>query len=294
MNDLQTSESGGRLARRLARARAEGRAALIGYLTAYDPGRVGSRDRLFAACEAGLDVLELGVPFSDPAADGPTIQAAMTRALLSGASVGGALALAAEVRRRFDLPIVLFSYYNPLLRRGPAALVEEAARAGCDALLVVDLPPEHADPLRIPARARGLDWVGLVAPTTTPSRRARVLAASSGFVYAVSLTGVTGAPLDADDPRLHRGLAELRAATPLPIAVGFGVRKVEDVRALARSADAVIVGSALVEAGLRGPEDLAELVAALRAGTQRGSARPDQPVDADAPLVAPEQARELG
>lgn len=259
----------GRIARRFAQAREEGRAALVGYLTAFDPNRRGSLDRLLAACGAGLDVLELGVPFSDPTADGPTIQAAMTRALVGGASVGGALALAAEVRRRFDLPIVLFSYYNPLLRHGPEALAEEAAAADCDGLLVVDLPPEHAAPLRGPARARGLDWIGLIAPTTTPGRRGRVLAASSGFVYAVSLTGVTGAPLDAGDPRLHANLAELRAATELPVAVGFGVRKVEDVRALAGVADGVVVGSALVEAGQRGPEVLAELVTSLRSGTRR-------------------------
>lgn len=258
-----------RVAAGFARAREEGRAALVGYLTAFDPDRAGALERLLAACEAGLDVLELGVPFSDPTADGPTIQAAMTRALGSGATVAGALALVAEVRRRFDLPIVLFSYANPLLSQGPEDMCEEAGRAGCDALLVVDLPPEHAQVLRAPAQARGLKWIGLVAPTSTPARRARVLAASSGFVYAVSLTGVTGAPLDPGDPALHAGLATLRAATALPIAVGFGVRKAEDVRALAQHADGVVVGSALVEAGLRGPAALAELVAALRAGTAR-------------------------
>lgn len=259
----------GRIAASFARAREEGRAALVGYLTAFDPDRKGSLDRLLAACEAGLDVLELGVPFSDPTADGPTIQAAMVRALASGATLAGALSLAAEVRARFDLPIVVFSYANPLLRHGVEKLVDGAAAAGCDGLLVVDLPPEHGEVLRAPARSRGLDWVGLIAPTTTPARRARVLAASSGFVYAVSLTGVTGAPLDPADPRLHDNLSSLKAATDLPIVVGFGVRRAEDVRALARSADGVVVGSALVEAGQRGPAALAELVGALRAGTSR-------------------------
>jgi tryptophan synthase alpha chain len=267
---VQPVSGGSRLAARFAATRAEGRAALVGYLTAYDPNRRGALDRLLAACEAGLDVLELGVPFSDPTADGPTIQAAMTRALAAGASVQGALQLVAEVRARFDLPIVLFSYCNPLLRHGPEDLAEQTRAAGADALLVVDMPPEHAEALRGPARARGLDWVGLIAPTSTPARRARVLAASSGFVYAVSLTGVTGAPLDPGDARLHANLAELRAATELPIAVGFGVRKADDVRALAPHADGVVVGSALVEAGQRGPAALADAVAALRAGTQRG------------------------
>ena len=257
------------LARRLATVRAEGRAALVGYLTAFDPTRAASLDRLCAACEAGLDVLELGVPFSDPSADGPTIQAAMVRALASGATVAGTLELAAQLRRRVDVPIVLFSYANPLLRFGAQALLEHAVQAGVSGLLLVDLPPEHSAPLRGPARASGLDWVGLVAPTTTPPRRAAVLAAASGFVYAVSLTGVTGAPLDPADARLHQGLAELRAATALPVVVGFGVRTADDVRALARSADGVVVGSALVEAGSRGPAELRALVAALRAATVR-------------------------
>lgn len=257
------------LAARFAATRSEQRTALVGYLTGFDPSREGSLDLLCAACEAGLDVLELGVPFSDPSADGPTIQAAMVRALASGASLAGVLALAAEVRRRFPLPIVLFGYANPLLRAGPEALALEAAQAGIDGLLVVDLPPEHAAVLRAPARAAGLDWIGLIAPTTTPQRRDRVLAGTSGFVYAVSITGVTGAPLDPNHPRLHLGLAELRAATELPIVVGFGVRRPEDVRALGRSADGVVVGSALVEAGARGPAELGALVRELRAATPR-------------------------
>jgi tryptophan synthase alpha chain len=259
----------GALAARFAAARAEGRAALVGYLTAFDPTRRASLDRLLAACEAGLDVLELGVPFSDPTADGPTIQQAMVRALASGATLGGTLELAAELRRRVDVPIVLFSYANPLLRAGADALVDAAAQAGIAGLLVVDLPPEHAEVLRGPARARALDWVGLIAPTTTPARRAAVLAGSSGFVYAVSLTGVTGAALDPSDAKLHAGLATLKAATELPIVVGFGVRSAADVRALAGHADGVVVGSALVAAGARGPEALAGLVAELRAATGR-------------------------
>ncbi len=258
-----------RLAARFAAVKAEGRAALVGYLTAFDPTRGAAFDRLCAACEAGLDVLELGVPFSDPSADGPTIQAAMVRALAAGATLGGVIDLAAELRRRFDVPIVLFSYGNPLLRLGPDKLVERATQAGVDGLLVVDLPPEHNASLREPARAAGLDWVGLVAPTTTPQRRSIVLGGASGFVYAVSLTGVTGAPLDPADVKLHATLAELRAATQLPVVVGFGVRSAADVKALARSADGVVVGSALVEAGSRSAADLGTLVAELRAATVR-------------------------
>ena len=259
----------GALAARFAACAAEGRAALVGYLTAFDPDRAASLDRLCVACEAGLDVLELGVPFSDPAADGPTIQAAMVRALASGATVAATLELAAELRRRVDVPIVLFSYANPLLRFGAQALAERATRDGVAGLLLVDLPPEHSAPLRAPARALGLDWIGLVAPTTTPPRRAAVLANSSGFIYAVSLTGVTGTALDPNDRLLHQGLAQLRASCELPVVVGFGVRSPDDVHALARSADGVVVGSALVEAGNRGTAALGALVRDLRAATQR-------------------------
>lgn len=259
----------GALAARFARARAEGRSALVGYLTAFDPNREAAFERLCAACEAGLDVLELGVPFSDPSADGPTIQAAMVRALAAGATLSGVIDMAAALRQRFDVPIVLFSYGNPLLRLGAEQLVARASAAGVNGLLVVDLPPEHSAALRGPARAAGLDWVGLVAPTTTPQRRQAVLAAASGFIYAVSLTGVTGAPLDPADARLHAALAELRAATELPVVVGFGVRSPNDVRALSASADGVVVGSALVEAGSRGPAELAALVRELRAATAR-------------------------
>lgn len=259
----------GAIAARFAACAAEGRAALVGYLTAFDPDRAASLDRLCVACEAGLDVLELGVPFSDPAADGPTIQAAMVRALASGATVAATLELAAELRRRVDVPIVLFSYANPLLRFGAQAIAERATQAGVAGLLLVDMPPEHSEPLRAPARAHGLDWIGLVAPTTTPPRRAAVLANSSGFIYAVSLTGVTGTALDPNDARLHHGLAELRASSELPVVVGFGVRSPDDVHALARSADGVVVGSALVEAGNRGTGALGALVRGLRAATLR-------------------------
>lgn len=259
-----------RIGPRFAACAAEGRAALVGYLTAFDPDRQGSLDRLLAACEAGLDVLELGVPFSDPTADGPVIQAAMTRALAAGATLHGALELAAALRARVDVPIVLFGYANPFLRHGPEDMVERSVAAGIDGLLCVDLPPEHAAALRDPARAAGLDWIGLCAPTSTDARIQRVLAAATGFVYAVSLTGVTGARLDVEDPALHAQLAALRARASTPVAVGFGVRGPDQVRALARHADGVIVGSALVQAGQGGVDELTGLVRALRAATVRG------------------------
>ncbi len=268
-DDLSVRAGASRIAARFAACREAGRAALVGYLTAYDPDREGSLARIFAACEAGLDVLELGVPFSDPAADGPTIQEAMGRALAAGSTLEGCLEIAAAVRERFDLPIVLFGYANPLLRRGPEELCQALVGAGIDGLLVVDLPPEHCGILRDPARAAGLDWIGLCAPTSTEARIERVLGVSSGFVYAVSLTGVTGTKLDVTDPGLHGQLASLRERAGIPVAVGFGVREADQVRALAGHADGVIVGSALVEAGEAGAESLAAKIRALAAGLAR-------------------------
>ncbi len=258
-----------RIGQRFKACRDEGRAALVGYLTAFDPDREGSLARIFAACEAGLDVLELGVPFSDPAADGPTIQEAMGRALAAGATLEGSLEIAAAVRERFDLPVVLFGYANPLLRREPADLCQSLVAAGVDGLLVVDLPPEHCGILRDPARAAGLDWIGLCAPTSTEARIGRVLEVTTGFVYAVSLTGVTGTKLDVTDPGLHAQLAALRERAGIPVAVGFGVRDAQQVHALAGHADGVIVGSALVEAGKAGPEALAAKIRELAAGLAR-------------------------
>lgn len=254
-----------RIAHAFAACRAEGRAALVGYLTAFDPDRTDSRERIFRACEAGLDVLELGVPFSDPNADGPEVQAAMVRALAAGADLAGTLALARDVRERFALPIVLFSYANPLLRRA-ATLAGDAIDVGLDGVLVIDLPPEHAAVLRTPLVARDLDWIGLVAPTSTPERMRRVAAITTGFVYAVTLRGVTGAKVDVEHPELVQQLAALRGATQLPIAAGFGVRTPEQARVLGRHADGVVVGSALIRAAQQGgTRALVDLVAALRA-----------------------------
>jgi tryptophan synthase alpha chain len=271
-----TGTQPGRIAARFAACRSRGRAALVGYLTGFDPDHAGSLASLLAACEAGVDVLELGVPFSDPTADGPEIQAAMVRALAAGASLERVLALASEVRQRFaELPIVLFSYANPLLRAcdrdpgGAAGFCERLRELGVDALLVVDLPWEQAAILREPARAAGLDWIGLCAPTSPPARRDKIVEGASGFVYAVSLTGVTGAALDANSHALQAQLEDLRGRTELPIAVGFGIRDPAQVQALAARVDGVVVGSALVEASRSGPESLASLVASLRAATTR-------------------------
>ena len=261
-----------RITQRFAACKAEGRAAFVGYLTAYDPDFETSRERLFAACEAGLDVLELGVPFSDPSADGPTIQSAMVRALAAGSRLDGVFELATQVRARFETPMVLFSYANPLLRRGAHKTAADAKSAGIDGALVVDMPPEAASELRTPLREAGLDWVGLVAPTSTARRRELVLEASTGFVYAVSLTGVTGAALDAGSEGLLTQLRALKAqAGELPVAVGFGISRPDQVAALANEVDGVIVGSALVKAAQRGTDELATLVRELVAATKRSA-----------------------
>jgi tryptophan synthase alpha chain len=260
-----------RIADAFARARAEDRAALVGYLTAFDPDEEGSFVRLLAACEAGLDVIELGVPFSDPTADGPDVAAAMVRALSSGATLGGVLRLAERLRARVQTPIVAFSYANPLLQRGGESFARDAVAAGIDGVLVVDLPPEHAPLLRDAVVGAGLDWIGLVAPTTTAERMDAVAAVTRGFVYAVTLRGVTGAALDVDAPALDRQLAAVRERFDVPVAAGFGIRTPQQVRALASKVDGVVVGSALVRAGLEGPDALAELVASLRAATSRGT-----------------------
>lgn len=248
-------------------AKAEGRAALVGYLTAYDPDMAGSLERIMAAVDAGLDVLELGVPFSDPAADGPDVQAAMIRALAAGATLPKVLDLARAVRERSDVPIVLFSYANPLLQMG-SRLGAAAAAAGVNGLLVVDCPPAHADELREPAAARGLDWIGLVAPTTTPARMRAIAEVTTGFVYAVTLKGVTGAELDVDSAALEQQLAAVKEVFDVPVAAGFGVRTALQAQTLARKADGVVVGSALIRAAQESLNALTELVRDLRAGTE--------------------------
>jgi tryptophan synthase alpha chain len=254
-----------RIEQAFARARGEGRSALVAYLTAYDGGRAHSLACLRAVADAGADVLELGVPFSDPTADGPAIQAAMGRALAAGATLPRVLELAAELRAVCDVPIVLFGYSNPIVRMGPEAFAAIAANNGADAVLVVDLPAEASAFVRAPVRAAGLDWIGLVAPTTTPERIGRILAVTTGFLYAITLRGVTGAALGEDDAdaELRAQVDRIRSLSDLPIAAGFGVRGPAQARRLAWC-DGVVVGSALVEAGVRGPAALAEDVRALR------------------------------
>ncbi|MGN6105109.1 MAG: tryptophan synthase subunit alpha [Kofleriaceae bacterium] len=222
------------------------RAALVAYLTFGDPDPATSIEVMSAAALAGADVIELGVPFSDPSADGPSIQRAMERALEGGATLSGAIDAVAELRRRgIATPVVLFGYYNPIFVMGPATFAERAAAAGVDAVLTVDLPLEERDELAAPLAAHGLGVVPLVAPTSTGDRIERLASVEAPFVYYISLTGVTGARAAApvDPARLDA----IRAAAHAPVAVGFGIRTPADAARFSAIADGVVVGTALVD-----------------------------------------------
>ncbi len=237
-----------RIARRFEKVASERRKALVLYLTAQDPDFDTSRRLLLAAAEAGADILEIGVPWSDPSADGPAIQAAMHRALAAGGGLRQSLKLCQAVRAENpDVPLVLFGYANPIVVMGPEIFALKARDAGADAVLCVDYPPDEDQELTSALVRQGLDFIPLLAPTSTPHRIAAAAAAAGGFVYYVSLTGITGAKLeDMEGPRRH--VAEIRSATggKLPVVVGFGVSTPDDARAVTRFADGVVVGSAAV------------------------------------------------
>jgi tryptophan synthase alpha chain len=234
-----------RIADTFAALRATGRKGLVGFVTAGDPSLPRTREVALALEQGGVDVLELGVPFSDPLADGPVIQRSSERALRAGVTLAGVLDLVRSLRRQSALPLVLFSYFNPLLRYGLARLAHDAAAAGVDGVLVTDLPPEEAGEWVSHARGARLDTVFLASPTSPDERLGRVAALSRGFVYAISRTGVTGEQQRISDdarPLMDR----LRRHTEEPVALGFGISTPEQVAQAAAVADAVVVGSALV------------------------------------------------
>jgi len=228
------------------RCRQEGRAAFIPFLMAGDPDLETTGRLLGALARGGADVIELGVPFSDPMADGPVNQAAATRALAAGTRLAGILELVAGQREELGVPIVLFSYYNPIHARGVERFAQQAAASGVDGVLCVDLPPEEAAAAYLPAlRGEGIDSIFLLAPTSSKERIERIAAVSTGFVYYVSRAGVTG-ERTAVRPELTRELKRVRRRVQLPVAVGFGISTPDQVAAVARIADGVVVGSALV------------------------------------------------
>lgn len=237
-----------RLSARFAACAAQGRAALVTFVTAGDPDLAISAQILAALPGAGADVIEIGMPFTDPMADGPAIQRGNLRSLGSGTTLRHLIALVREFRLTdAATPVVLMGYFNPILSFGPARFAAEARAAGIDGCIVVDLPPEESDELAPALQAHGLHLVRLATPTTDAARLPAVLAGASGFLYYVSVAGVTGAG-SAQAGDVAAAVARLKSATSLPIAVGFGVRTPEQAAAVARCADAVVVGSAIVDA----------------------------------------------
>ncbi len=264
----------GRIADAFENARNENRAALVIYLCAGDPDLLATADLVVAAAEAGADVIELGVPFSDPTADGPAIQRAAERSLRAGTNVRKVLDCVRAIRDRTEVPILLFGYYNPVLAYGEQKLVDDAAECGADGFLIVDLPPEESAGLREPAIAKGLDFVPLIAPTSDPARIQRAARAATSFIYYVSMTGVTGSKA-ADLANASKRAGVLQRELGRPLAIGFGVKTRDDVRAVAPHVDGVVVGSAVVQTIEEAPskEEAIAAVRALVSDLTRGLAR---------------------
>ncbi len=268
-----------RIEKRFATLKTKGRAALVTFTMAGDPDYDASLAIAKALSKAGADLIELGMPFSDPMADGPAVQAAGVRALKAGQNMIKTLSLVREFRKGDDVtPIVLMGYYNPIYIYGVDKFLVDAKSAGVDGLIVVDLPPEEDDELCLPALKAGLNFIRLATPTTDDKRLPAVLNNTSGFVYYVSITGITGSAAP-DAAKVGSAVARIKRHTKLPVAVGFGVRTAEQAHAIAEGADAVVVGSALVDAlrasldknGKAGPgtvKAVTELVAALAQGVR--------------------------
>jgi tryptophan synthase alpha chain len=256
------------------RLRARGECALLAYVTAGDPSLADTRRLVVEAARRGADVVELGIPFSDPLADGPVIQRAGARALAAGTTVPRVLELVAEIRAETQVPLVFLTYYNPVLAFGLEAFARTAADVGADGVMVADLPPEEAGPLAAEAAATGLDVIRFVAPTTPPARARMITRESRGFIYVVSLTGVTGERQTVPDD-LAQQIRVLRSVTTRPLCVGFGIARPDQAAAVGRIADGVIVGSAivrLVEQRAGSPTlvtDVGDFIAQLKAPLRR-------------------------
>lgn len=237
-----------RIDRRFAQLKAEGRKALITFTTAGDPDYATSEKILHGLPAAGADLIELGMPFSDPMADGPAVQASSVRALKAGQTMRKTLDLVRSLRARdADTPVVLMGYYNPIYVYPVEPFLDDAAAAGVDGLIIVDAPPEADEEVCVPAVARGLNFIRLATPTTDNARLPAVLKNTSGFVYYVSITGITGSAAP-DTSQVHAQVARIKEKTQLPVVVGFGITNPAQAKAIASGADGVVVGSALVNA----------------------------------------------
>ncbi|PPR19005.1 MAG: Tryptophan synthase alpha chain [Alphaproteobacteria bacterium MarineAlpha9_Bin7] len=244
---ITLAEKNQRLEKRFDSLRKQNRAGLVTFITAGDPNLQTALEIMKGLPRAGSDVIELGMPFTDPMADGPSIQAAGLRALAAGQTMGGTLNMVRSFRNNDqDTPVILMGYYNPIYSYGVDSFLADAMEAGVDGLIVVDLPPEEDDELCLPARAVGLHFIRLATPTTDDTRLPIVLRNASGFLYYVSMTGITGVGVVGSDS-VSSAVRRLRAHTDLPIAVGFGIRTPEQAGSIARHADAAVVGSALVD-----------------------------------------------
>lgn len=235
-----------RIEKKFRALKKEGRKALITFVTAGDPTLAHTEKIVYALEAAGADIIELGIPFSDPMADGPVIQASSERALKYHVTLGDIFALVKKIRKQSQIPLLLMGYYNPIFIMGHEVFAKKAAEAGVDAVLIVDLPPEEAGDFRKYLRKNNIDLVHLLAPTSDEARIQKAARSGSGFIYYVSLTGVTGAELKITS-EIENQINQIRKHSSLPIAVGFGVSKPEHVRALSPYADGIVVGSALVK-----------------------------------------------
>jgi tryptophan synthase alpha chain len=256
-----------RIGKRFAELRAAGELGIVAYITAGDPTIDATLEFVLALADAGADVIELGVPFSDPLADGPTIQRASERALKAGTTLAGVLELVRRIRKASQVPLVLFSYYNPILQMGLEKFAKLAAEAGADGALATDLTPEEAEEYQRILHAQNLDTVFLAAPTSSDERLKIISAASSGFLYVISRTGVTGAN-DSLSEELPALLRRVRQFTELPVAVGFGISVPRQVSVLGGLADAAVVGSVLVSE-IEKPVSVRAVAAALRDRVQK-------------------------
>jgi len=236
----------GRIGEKFEDLRARNEKALIVYLTAGDPSLDITKEIILGLERAGVDIIEIGVPFSDPTADGPIIQAASQRALKTGTTLEGVLKMVANIRKTSQIPIVLFGYFNPIFIYGVEMFVRNAQKAGVDGVLVVDLPPEEAGELRIYSDAAGLDFISLVAPTTGRDRLKTILKSATGFLYYISITGVTGTTAPKIDG-IANDIAKIRKMTKMPIAVGFGISNAAQAKEIGAFADGIVIGSAVVK-----------------------------------------------
>ncbi len=264
----------GRIEETFARLKENGSKALITFITAGDPDLPTTKKLILALEASGADIIELGIPFSDPMADGPTIQASSERAVKGGTHLSDVLALVREVRKETQIPVVLFGYYNPIFNFGLKKFASEASKAGADGVLIVDLPAEESEELKVELDRKGIDLIFLLTPTSTVDRIKLVAKKASGFIYFVSVTGVTGARKKVSGD-VKKYVADVRKHTALPVGVGFGISNAAQAGAVCRYADGVIVGSAIVNiiAGNSNPASLVRKVSGFVKGLKDGISR---------------------